>query len=158
MSVTIEELSQRIKRLIEAFPNYNHKISCPDNHVEDFQSQLLLTGIKMDLVDNHNAYFSYKPEKPIGTIWYNYYTISERYGNYNIQDRGKGICDPLCLNFNPPHPDWEDFSITEPILPALQARIFQAIYGKDWPKYVKLTIRKFQEVEVDCNLVKEKLQ
>lgn len=148
----------RIKRLIEAFPDYTHVVRVDVGNIHDLQSELSELNVKTNLqyhLGSNVQNLIYTPENSVGMAYYEIYDLNWNFFEYTI---GECAIGPLCVRFDPPHPDWHTFSFDEPTLPALQAKIFQAIYGEDWPKYVDLRITKIQTICVDCNLVKDKLK
>ena len=154
----MDELAIRIKRLVESFPDYTHDILVYRNF-SDLQKKIFGCGIETihkeeDIGFDIEDHLIYTPEASVGVISYNDNGISIL--NYD-REFNDSIYNTIKVKFNPPHKDFHPCTFQDPTLCALQYKIFKAIFGDEWPKYVNINIIQVSSVKVLCN-VKEKLK
>lgn len=143
MTVSPEESCLRVKRLVDLFPNYTHNFNtCGHKDTMKY----LLSGIGLEFQGGNGPTLIYTRENPIGILAYSMYSIRANRIKEKVKDRGNGVSYPLIIHFDPPHPDWYNYSFDNPTFPELQVKIFQAVFGDDWPQYVSVTIKKTQTV------------
>lgn len=153
MNTSLEEKIQRVKRLIDLFPNYTHNFNIfLLNNNDAIKSGLLAAGIETSITANG---IMYTPAEPVGVVTYSTSIWLDRC-DVCYTDYGNGI-GTILLAFDPPHPDVEILSFENPRLSGLQVEIFQAIFGPDWPKYVDFSIERTQTVKVSTDFIKKKI-
>lgn len=160
MSVSRDEVCQRIKRLMDLFPNYIHNIDVYSDS-DGLQKDLLLLGINTEqTTEDHvgiEIHLIYKPETFVGTVHYSSRELEyERFMTSFLVGDGDISWTPL-VYIEPSHPEIHKLSFDDPNLSPLQAKIFEAVYGPEWPKFVHVTMEKTMRVTVNCE-VKKKLK
>ena len=135
-------MALRVKRLIDLFPNYNHKILTWANVNEHFKRELEQLGITIQQNnDSYNPFLYYIPPAPVGMVVYNLYF--SMYFDATVYT--SCFKKPLGIDIEPRHPEWQNFDETYPYIPGLQCKIFQAIYGSEWIKHVTIRLNGYEK-------------
>lgn len=141
-----KEFAQIVKRLVDLFPNYTHKIHL-NWFMDGLQDSLSLLGIETSSsLELREMYvnvkiLTYTPAQSIGVVSYREFLLNGQIEKYEITQENKHL--PLFIRIEPPHPEWEPFDLENLYVPKLQVRIFKAIHGEKWHQCVKIAGRVY---------------